>query len=157
MHKEEDLIDKYGRETGFSVPENYFDTLETTIMDKLPPYQDIQRTVEMTKWQRVKPYVYLAAMFLGIWLMMNVFHRVSGGGSLSLENPPAAIASAMALESDEYIPYISVENDYMLEREVTESYDNFNELESDFGYEFKPEFATLDVPVSPREKSVINI
>ena len=109
----------------------------------------------MSLWQRIKPYAYLAAMFAGIWLMMNVFHRVSTSEAISLDNPPAAIASAMELETDEYIPYITVENDYALEREVSENYDSFDDFEEDFGYELSPEYESLDVHApAAKEKSV---
>ena len=147
MRQEDELKGKYGQQTGFKVPEGYFEDLNSRIMAQLPPYPEVERTVPMTMWQRVKPYVYLAAMFAGIWLMMNVFHRVSGAGDLSLDNPPAAIASAMALDTDEYLPYVNVESDYSLEREVSENYDSFDEFEADFGYEFKPEFASMEVEV----------
>lgn len=146
MRQEDRLIEKYGRDPGFKVPDGYFEELNAKIMRDLPPYKEAPKRVDLTLWQRVKPYVYLAAMFAGIWLMMNVFHRVSGSGDLSLENPPAAIAAAMeSADEDFFMPGYAGEDDYMLEREVSASYDSIDEFEEDFGYEFKPEFATMKI------------
>lgn len=145
MRPEDKLREKYGTDPGFRVPEGYFEELNNKIMAQLPPYQSTPRTVNMTLWQRVKPYVYLAAMFAGIWLMMNVFHRVSSVETLSLDNPPAALAYAMELNSDEYIPYTTVENDYALEKAISESYESIDEFEKDFGYDIDPEYADIDI------------
>lgn len=155
MRQEDQLKEKYGTDPGFRVPDGYFEELNSRIIAELPPYPEKERVMPMSLWQRIKPYAYLAAMFAGIWLMMNVFHRVSTSEAISLDNPPAAIASAMELETDEYIPYITVENDYALEKEVSESYDSFDDFEADFGYELKPEFESLDVPAATaKEKPV---
>lgn len=148
MRQEDQLKRKYGTDPGLKVPDGYFEELNSRIMAGLPPYPEREREVPMSLWQRVKPYAYLAAMFAGIWMMMKVIHGVSGSEAVSLDNPPAAIASAMEQETEEYIPYISVENDYALEREVSESYDSFDDFEADFGYELKPEFEELEVPAA---------
>ena len=69
-------------------------------MSKLPDYPEVERVAPLSVWQRVKPYVYLVAMFAGIWMMMKVFHTVSTADRLSLDNPPEAIVQL--LESDGY-------------------------------------------------------
>ena len=145
MREEEKLIEKYGRETGYRVPDGYFEELRLNIMTNLPPYQETPREVNMSLWQRMKPYVYLAAMFAGIWLMMNVFHRVSDMGTLNLDNPPEAIASAMVIQDEEYAPYLITDNDYELEHEVSANYDSIDEFEKDFGYDLKPEYEKMNV------------
>ena len=155
MRQEDQLKEKYGTDPGFRVHDGYFEELNSGIIAELPSYPERERVVPFWLWQRIKPYAYLAAMFAGIWLMMNVFHRVSTSEAISLDNPPAAIASAMELETDEYIPYITVENDYALEREVSENYDSFDDFEEDFGYELSPEYESLDVHApAAKEKSV---
>lgn len=145
MREEEKLIEKYGRETGYRVPDGYFEELHLHIMTNLPPYPEAPKTVNLSLWQRVKPYVYLAAMFAGIWLMMSVFHRVSDMGTLNLDNPPAAIASAMASQDEDSMPYYTADNDYELVHEVSATYDSMDEFEEAFGYEFSPEYEAMDV------------
>ncbi|MDE6770403.1 MAG: hypothetical protein K2J78_11835, partial [Muribaculaceae bacterium] len=138
MRHEDQLKDKYGTDPGLRVPDGYFEELNLKIMESLPAYPEAPRTVDMSLWQKIKPYVYLAAMFAGIWMMMKVFHTVSTSESLNLDNPPAAIAQAMATATDEALPYFTTANDYALEEEMTQTYSSIEEFEADFGYDFKP-------------------
>lgn len=146
MDKEERLIEKYGRKGGWKVPEGYFESVYSEIGSKLPEVPKVERHVEMTLWQRVKPYIYLAAMFAGIWLMMKVFYHASGNVMLNLENPPEHIAMAMA-ENEGYDYYIMPEtiSDVELERDVCGQYDSMVEFEEDFGYQFEPEYRDMEV------------
>lgn len=140
MKQEEQIKEKYGTDPGFRVPEGYFENLNKTILNSLPPYPEIERKVELSKWQRIKPYVYLAAMFAGIWLMMKVFHNVTSSDSYSLENPPAVLVQLWEDEGYDSYNYFSSEPEFLLEEEVSESYDNMEDFARDFGYEFKPEY-----------------
>lgn len=154
MRHEDRLKDKFGTDPGFRVPEGYFEELNLKIMESLPAYPEAPRTVELSLWQRVKPYVYLAAMFAGIWLMMKVFHTVSTDATLNLDNPPAAIAQAMADSGEEAFPYFTTANDYLLEEEMTETYNSIEEFEADFGYDFKPEYASMELPENTEPQTV---
>ena len=101
------LLDRFGRKGPWKVPEGYFAQMMTEVEGKLPAQPQEQRYVEMTRWQKLKPYVYLAAMFLGIWVMMNVFGGVMTSRELNLDNPPEQYAQLMekAVEQDAiYIP-----------------------------------------------------
>lgn len=155
MRQEDQLKEKYGTDPGFRVPDGYFEELNLRIMDSLPAYPEAPKVVDMSLWQRVKPYVYLAAMFAGIWLMMKVFHTATSTATLNLDNPPEAIAMAMASDHDEIIQYISPANDYALENEMTQTYSSIEEFEEDFGYDFKPEYASIQIP--PSEPSTVAI
>lgn len=108
INKEEQLLlDRFGRKGPWKVPEGYFAQMMTEVEGKLSDQPQEQRYVEMTRWQKLKPYVYLAAMFLGIWVMMNVFGRVMTNRELNLDNPPEQYAQLMekAVEQDAvYIP-----------------------------------------------------
>ena len=147
MKQEEQLISKYGKESGMKVPEGYFSDLERNILSSLPPYQEKRRVADLTRWQRVKPYVYLAAMFCGIWLMMKVFHTATQPMSLSLDNPPAALVEMIdgGMDYDvHYMPYI--EDDFDSEDEdLIMSYDSIEDFEKDFGYTLKPEYSTIAI------------
>lgn len=137
MRREDILKEKYGRDSGFTVPDNYFEELNTGIMGSLPAFLEAPRAADMSVWQRIKPYVYLAAMFAGIWLMMQMFHRIAMSDSLNLDNPPEAIASAMENVNEDIYPYYTIENDFELESAVCESYSSIDEFAADFGYELK--------------------
>ena len=144
MKAEEQLISKYGKDSGMKVPEGYFADLERNIMNSLPPYQQSQKTVVLSRWQRVKPYVYLAAMFCGIWLMMKVFHTATQPLSMSLENPPQALVDMLDGGLDYDIHYLPYMPDFDIDdEEFIMSYDNIEDFENDFGYELKPEYSTV--------------
>jgi len=129
------LEERFGRENHWKVPEGYFHVMAEEVMAKLPEQKDVPRFVEMTRWQKIKPYVYLAAMFCGIWLMMNVFGRVAGSSSVNLDNPPERIAMLMEMPEVHEIDYVmptSVMSDIAIEEEVSDSYDSMAEFEDAF-------------------------
>lgn len=146
MHQEEILKQKYGSDTGFRVPEGYFEELNKRILSELPPYKEAPKSVPLSMWQRVKPYVYLAAMFVGIWIMMKVFHNVSTSDRLNLDNPPAAIVQALESSSFDEMMLFSTDSDYELEKEVSAHYDSMEDFEADFGYPLLPEYETITIP-----------
>ncbi len=145
MNREEKIKVKYGTEGGWKVPDGYFESVFKEIEAKLPEYPVAEKTPDMTVWQRIKPYVYLAAMFAGIWCMMKVFHNVSGETRLSLENPPAQIAQAMVDPDVQDLLFIEPKTltDYEIESEVSSSYDTMEEFERDFGYSLDPKFQQM--------------
>ena len=54
----------------FKVPENYFADFNARIVDELPQREfNAPKTIPM--WDKVKPWVYLAAMFLGFYVTIN--------------------------------------------------------------------------------------
>ncbi len=71
MKAEDKIRQRYGSDTGFSVPDGYFDQVFAKIGSELPE-RETPPVVKMTRWQRMKPYVYLAAMFAGIWCTMKM-------------------------------------------------------------------------------------
>ena len=134
MKQEEELIKKYGKDPGMRVPEGYFAQLEKQVMQSLPDYPKHAPIRDLSRWQRMKPYVYLAAMFCGIWLMMKVFHSVTQPMSLSLDNPPEALVELLdgGVDYDShYLPLYMGDFD-MDEEELIMSYDNIEDFEKDF-------------------------
>lgn len=130
------------------VPEGYFADLQKNIMESLPQNKKGDSRIDISRWQRVKPYVYLAAMFCGIWLMMKVFHTVTQPMSLSLDNPPAALVEMIdgGMDYDiHYLPYLDGTDFDTEDEELIMSYDNIEDFEQDFGYTLKPEYSTLTV------------
>lgn len=61
-------IDK--AENPFKVPENYFALLNEEIMSRLPEKEYVAPP-PVTLWDKVKPWVYMAAMFIGIYITIN--------------------------------------------------------------------------------------
>ncbi len=144
MKAEEKIRERYGTNPGFKVPEGYFDNIYTKIASELPEKKPVE-TKPLTTWQRVRPYVYLAAMFAGIWCMMKMFHLMTTTPNVSLENPPALVAEAMEKPEnvDIYVP-TGVVSEVDVVAYLAEEYDTFDEFVNDFGYEFNSEVAEIN-------------
>ena len=93
------------RHSGFRVPDGYFESLTPQVMDRLPEAEtetaqasaEVITLAEPTLWQRVRPWLYLAAMFVGAAFIIRL-------ASPSAEEKAAALAHEEA-ESQE-IEYI---------------------------------------------------
>ena len=73
MGKEDNILKKAGTQNPFSVPDHYFEDFSQNLMAKLPEKEPLPLPEEPTLWQRVKPWIYMAAMFCGIMLSVRVF------------------------------------------------------------------------------------
>lgn len=80
-HEDSTILKKYGKNPGFKVPENYFDDFNKRMADMLPDVEITPVDVKPTMWQRVKPLVYMAAMFAGVWCMLSVFSHFTDTGN----------------------------------------------------------------------------
>lgn len=136
---EEKLKETYGKNPGWKVPDGYFDSFYIEMSEKLPEMKLPASAEPLSKWQRVKPYLYLAAMFAGIWMMMKVFHTASQNASLNLENPPEHIAMLMASDPD-YDLYADPDIDSDDIDSVLNSYDSMEDLGKDMGIEIQPAY-----------------
>lgn len=87
----ENILDKIGRKDGMTVPDGYFDDFQLRMEAMLPPNEAAESTVAIQPprsfWERVRPFVYMAAMFAGVWCMIKMFALMSGGAvDLSIDN-----------------------------------------------------------------------
>ena len=73
MEKESKLLRKVGTQNPFKTPEGYFEGFTQELMNKLPEKEAVLTEQEITLWQRVKPWIYMTAMFCGIMLSMRIF------------------------------------------------------------------------------------
>lgn len=139
------------KETPFTVPEGYFSEFSARMMKQLPAYPEQPRpAADRTFWQKIIPYVSLAAMFIGIWCMMKVFHVVSQP-DYSLDNPPEAVVVAMndpetySYFSGEFIeqPQVGTMTDDELEQEVEEMCPDMDQLEQELGITLEPRYDNI--------------
>ena len=86
------ILNKYGKDPGFKVPENYFADFNQRMAEMLPDVEITPVDVKPTMWQRLKPFAYLAAMFAGVWCMMSVFSHFTNTSNL---NGVSAVAEKM--------------------------------------------------------------
>ena len=67
MKEEDEILRKFGAGNYFTVPDGYFDNLTAEVMNKLPEKETkLQIKRQNTVWQRVRPWLYMAAVFSGL-------------------------------------------------------------------------------------------
>lgn len=130
MRHEDKLKDKMGKKLPYSVPEDYFSSFKKDIILTLPEYPEKPQIKSLSVWHRIKPYVYLAAMFAGIWCMMQIFHRVSAPDTGRFDE----IAAMSSLDPYSYDLYIddSSGRDLELQDEVISLYPDLDDFKRDF-------------------------
>jgi len=79
MDKKKILLEDIGKVNPFRAPEGYFESLTNSIMSQLPDIVD-EKTVTVNMWQKVRPWVYMAAMLAGVALVIRLFVGVPTRG-----------------------------------------------------------------------------
>lgn len=136
MKFEDRLNERIGRDPGFRVPDGFFEEQFARISASLPE-REAPKPVKLSMWARVKPYIYMAAMFAGIWCTMKMFTLMQATPDVSLDNPPAAVASVMQdPHTDLFIPDVydepDFESDYELESSLKGEYEDFDDFAREF-------------------------
>ena len=72
MDKKRILLEDIPKVNPFKAPEGYFENFTNGIMSQLPNV-DQKATIKVNLWHRVRPWVYMAAMITGVFLMTKVF------------------------------------------------------------------------------------
>ncbi len=73
MKEEDKILKKISRENPFRVPEGYFDSFASEMMSRLPEKENLSTVnKEPTTWEKVRPWLYMAAMFIGAALIIRV-------------------------------------------------------------------------------------
>lgn len=105
MKEDKNIKEKFGKENPFKVPENYFKTLVPEIMDKLPE-KEKPEVVEISMWERVKPWVYMVAMFCGLMFSLRVIvgdnYKESASETIFVSNTASTHKTTDDVQ-DEYI------------------------------------------------------
>ena len=128
MSDKKDILDKVDRKSGMTVPENYFADFAEKMMQSLPEKEETIITKPLTRWQKVRPYMYLAAMFAGIWCMVKMVDLM---GSNTIGTPTQVAQSEQILAQ-------AIEDEMFIDDYCYEDVDEYSLLESMYedGYEF---------------------
>ena len=107
---------------GMTVPPNYFSTFKASMQQKLNDFTLPEEKSEKprTVWQRYRPYIYLAAMFAGVWCMTKMFSLMQQNSPLTIDNSEVL---TVALNNNDFF------DDYIL-TDINE-YDLLDELYAD--------------------------
>ncbi len=119
--KENDILSKIGRNDGTTVPEGYFDDFAPRRLAPPPRGEGGGEPVVLHRsvWQKIRPYIYLAAMFMGVWCMMKMVDLMRPDSGLSIDSNPLLTA---AINNDEFI------NDYFLNETEVNDYQLIDDL-----------------------------
>ena len=118
-NKTPSILDRAGHDDGMTVPEGYFEQFAARMKESLPeqPWEKVSADNDETHvmpsrslWQKVRPHVYMAAMFAGIWLMLNVSTLVGTGGDLPVASPDSGPTIAALVQDG-----ASVYDDYAVD------------------------------------------
>lgn len=113
MKEEDTLLKKIGKDNSFKVPDGYFANLTSEVMNRLPDEETITFAESpVSMWTKVKPLLYLAAMFVGAALIIRSF---------SVDNKLVPSADmAMGEEETEILSEEII--DYTLDRAMLDDY-----------------------------------
>lgn len=130
MKQNSDILEKVRRNDGMTVPEGYFADFSRQMAASLPERPEIEQpaaafaeAARRTLWQRVRPYAYMAAMFAGIWMMLQLFTIITNPGDLRpIDSNPVM---AEALGNDAFIL------DYIVDDAGMDQWDVIDEMVED--------------------------
>jgi len=100
------IIDSYKTDTPFRVPEGYFAQFNKEIMSRLPEKTETPATKTVSMWNRVKPLLYIAAMFTGVYLSITLltnnerFNYLSAMQETQQQQPESQWASVQMTERE---------------------------------------------------------
>lgn len=99
-NKEDILRSKFGKEYHFLVPDNYFEDFARRIMTQIPDNVSVcNHAASRTLFSKIKPYLYMAAMFVGLCFCINIVKYHSG----NIERQASHKQSAYVENTDQYV------------------------------------------------------
>lgn len=127
MNNQNDILTKIGRNDGMTVPEGYFDDFIARMQNSLPDKEEPKPEKGNAIWLKMRPYVYMAAMFAGIFCMMKMFSMMkSSSTDLNIDNYPALTAT---LESSDYDFFYQVDDRDIIEDIYNDGF-SFDDIEA---------------------------
>ncbi|WP_102406814.1 hypothetical protein [Parabacteroides bouchesdurhonensis] len=127
MKTEQNNLEDLKGKNPFSVPQGYMEGLTSQIMSQLPE-KPREKTKQVSLLDRVRPWLYMAAVFAGLGLFFKVIvgeQQTNEGKSASLivktEVPEDSMAAIQAEDDMEYFEYLEEQYDnYLLAEEMVD-------------------------------------
>jgi hypothetical protein len=103
-------LDKLKGRTPFHVPDGYFENFTENMANRLPDVSE-ERPRVISIYDRVKPWLYMAAVFAGLIVLFNVINKTASGEDPRPSEKTALPALSPNPESeveanDEFLEYI---------------------------------------------------
>ena len=128
MKTEQNNLDRLKGKNPFTVPEGYMEGLTTNIMSQLPDREPEKEAKKVSLMDRVRPWLYMAAVFAGLGLFFKVLvgpeDKTAKTDSLLVktEVSPNTVSALQAAEDEEYLEYLEDQYaGYILAEEIGET------------------------------------
>lgn len=109
----------------FTVPENYFAQFNEEIMNRLPEKEYVPPR-QVSLWDKVKPWVYMAAMFVGLYITINFLTKDAGESFSAQQDNPQPQTISTNVPSTNYWSNVHITEEefyqYLEEQLVDEGY-----------------------------------
>ena len=109
LETEKNIIDELRERQPFRVPEGYFEGFTDHFMRGLPKKAAREAKV-ISLYDRVKPWLYLAATFAGIIVLFNIFNKSS-----EIVKDETAIVTSLNVDNVESVDMEEVDDEEFLE------------------------------------------
>ena len=121
-------LDKFKGDNPFKTPQGYMDGLNDLIMSQLP-VKESKKAIQITFAQRVRPWLYLAAVFAGLGLF---FKAVIGPDFIGKQNTSDSLYVQSSV-SEGTMAALSSTEDKEFQEYIENKYANYV-LEGELGY-----------------------
>lgn len=121
-------LDKFKGDNPFKTPQGYMDGLNDLIMSQLP-VKESKKAIQITFAQRVRPWLYLAAVFAGLGLF---FKAVIGPDFIAKQNTSDSLYVQSSV-SEGTMSALSSAEDKEYQEYIENKYANYV-LEGELGY-----------------------
>jgi dihydroneopterin aldolase len=119
-------LENLKKENPFKTPERYFDNLTESIMSNIPTEENLSpKTIKVSLFDRVKPWLYMAAIFAGLGLF---FKAIKGNYNQEQTSTPDLLVKTEIAASqidtyqnddEDFLEYIEDKySSYLLDSEV---------------------------------------
>ena len=112
MKIEQNNLDRLKGKNPFTVPKGYMEGLTANIMSQLPEREPEKEVKKVSLMDRVRPWLYMAAVFAGLGLFFKVLvgpeDQAAKTDSLLVktEVSPKVVSALQAAEDEEYLEYL---------------------------------------------------
>ena len=115
METKKITLENIDKKVPFKVPENYFSQFNESLMAKLPAKQTPQ-VRRISLWEKSKPWVYMAAMFLGLFFTIQLITKDAKSPQTASNSLQAEQSwSDVKISEDDFFDYVEtqfVDEDY---------------------------------------------
>ncbi|MDR2120391.1 MAG: hypothetical protein LBP64_05905 [Tannerella sp.] len=111
MEPKQNKLEELKAENPFRVPEGYMEGLASRIMSKIPEDEPKKETKILSLNERIRPLLYLAAVFIGLIFLFRVIINpaTSENDTWRGESEPVQESGRMTDEDEEYLEYLQQE------------------------------------------------